>query len=62
MNLSLRNSQLKFKTAGKLPIIFEESMEYISNLIKEKWRMSTYNQLDLQTLGSQQVFKIEALI
>ena len=26
--LSLRNNQLKFKTAGKLPIILEEFIEY----------------------------------
>ena len=29
--LSLRNNQLKFKTSGKLPIILEESMKYISH-------------------------------
>jgi hypothetical protein len=26
--LSLRNNRLKFKTAGKLPIILEASIEY----------------------------------
>ena len=26
--LSLRNNRLKFKTAGKLPIILEEFIEY----------------------------------
>ena len=26
--LSLRDNQLKFKTAGKLPVILEEFMEY----------------------------------
>ena len=53
--LSLRNDRLKLKTAGKLPIILEESIEYTSILIKENQRMSTCNRLDLQTLGSQQV-------
>ena len=27
--LSLRNNRLKFKTAGRLPIILQESIEYI---------------------------------
>ena len=54
--LSLRNNRLKFiKTAGKLPIIVEEFYRIFPNLIKENWRMSTCNQLDLQTLGSQPV-------
>ena len=29
--LSLRNNRWKFETLGKLPIILEESMEYILN-------------------------------
>ena len=44
--LSLRNNRLKFKSAGKLPIILEEFIEYTSNLIKENRRMSTCNWLD----------------
>jgi hypothetical protein len=35
--LSLRNTRLKFiKTAGRLPIIFEEFIEYAPNLRKGK--------------------------
>ena len=33
--LSLRNNGLKFKTAGKLPIILEEFSEYTPHFIKE---------------------------
>ena len=52
--LRLRNNRLKFKTSGKLPIILEEFIEeYTPNLINENQRMSTCNQLDLQSLGSQ---------
>ena len=46
---------MKIKTVGKLPIILDKFIEYIPNLIKENWRMSTCNQLDLQTLGSQPI-------
>ena len=47
--LRLSNNRLKFKTAGKLPIILEEFIEY-------KRRMSsTCNRLELQALGSQPV-------
>ena len=52
---SWRSNRLKFKTTENLPIILEEFIEYTPNLIKEKWRMSTCNWLDLQTLGSQPV-------
>ena len=34
--LSFRNYWLKFKFAGKVPIILEESMEYISQSNKGK--------------------------
>ena len=51
----LRNNRLKFMTAGELPIIFREIYRIYSNLIKENRRMSTYNWLDLQTLGSQPI-------
>ena len=34
--LSLRNNRLKFKTAGKLPIILEESIEYTTRFNKGK--------------------------
>ena len=53
--LNLRNIRLKFKTAGKLPTILKEFIEYTPNLIKENRRMSTCNQLDSQTLGSQPI-------
>ena len=53
--LSLRNNRLKFKTAGKLPIILEEFYSMYPNLIKENLRMWTCHRLDLQTLGSQPV-------
>ena len=29
--LSLKNNRLKFETSGEVPIIWEESLEYISN-------------------------------
>ena len=35
------------KALGKLPIILEESVAYTSNLMKKTWKMSTWNQLDL---------------
>jgi hypothetical protein len=54
--MSLKNNRLKFKTPRKLPIILEEFIkEYTPNLIKEDRRMSTCNQLNLQTLGSQPI-------
>ena len=49
--VSLRNNRLKFKTAGKLPIILEEFIEYTPILIQGTRRMWTCNQLDLPTLG-----------
>jgi hypothetical protein len=49
--LSLRNNQLKFKTARKLPIILEESTEY-TQFNKGKAEHVHSNRLDLQTLGS----------
>ena len=53
--LSLRINRLKFKTtAGNLPIILEESIEY-TQLIEENERISKCNRLDLQTLGSQPI-------
>ena len=33
---SLKNNWLKFKTSGKLPIILEESVEYISLKVNEE--------------------------
>jgi len=53
--LSLRNNRLTFKTLGKLSIILEEFIDYTPLLIRENWRMSTCNRLDLQTLGSQPI-------
>ena len=50
--LSLRNNRLKFKIVGKLSIVLEEFVEYTP---KENQRISTCNQFDLQTLGSQLV-------
>ena len=54
--LSLRNNRLKFKSAGKSPVIIEEFIEYTPIQERKTRRMSTCNQLDLQiTLGSQPV-------
>ena len=53
--LSLRNNWLKFKAAGKLPIVLRGIYRIYLNLVKENRRMSTCNRLDLQTLGSQPV-------
>ena len=39
------------KTSGKLPIILEDSVEHTS-LIKKIRKITTYNQLDLEILGS----------
>ena len=50
--LSLRNNRLRLETSGGLPIILEESIEYISNEWKQNWNMSTCHQLDLESLGS----------
>ena len=48
--LSLRNKWLKFKTAGKLPIILEEFMEYTPIYWRKTGGCPTCNRLDLQTL------------
>ena len=53
--LSLRDNWLKFKTAGKSPVILEKNPRIYPNLMKETRRMSTCNRLDLQTLGSQSI-------
>ena len=47
-------NRLKFKTAGKLPIILEFHRIY-PNLVRENRRIWTCNRLDLQTLGCQLV-------
>ena len=44
---------VKFKTSRELPIIFRGIYRINPNSIKEKRRMSTCDQLELQTLGSQ---------
>ena len=49
------NSRLKFKTAGKLPIILEEFIRIFPSLIKESRTMPTCSRLDLPTVGSQPV-------
>ena len=49
--LSLRNNRLKSETWG----ILEEFYRIYLSLIKEYRRMSTCNQLDSQTLGSQPI-------
>ena len=49
--LSLRNNRLKFKASWKLPIIVEESIEHPSNWVRKNWKLTTYNWLDLETLG-----------
>ena len=51
--LSLRNNRLKFETSRTLAIILEESIEYTLNEWKKQNRkMSTFNRLDLESLGS----------
>ena len=50
--VQLRNSRLKFKTSGKLPIISEESVEYTSHYQSALRKITTCNRLDLETLGS----------
>ena len=50
--LSSSHNRLKFKTSGYLPIILEESIKYTSNEWKQNRKMSTCNQLDLESLGS----------
>jgi hypothetical protein len=52
--VSLRNNRVKIETGGKSPIVLKEFIEeYTPLTIKENRRMTTCNQLDLQTLGSQ---------
>ena len=54
--LSLRNNRLKFKDCRKIADHFRGIYRRIyPNLIKEIRRMSTCNQLDLQTPGSQPI-------
>ena len=54
--LTLRNNRLKFiKTAGELPIIVDEFIEYTPILKKENGKMSTCYWLDLESLGSQPI-------
>ena len=53
--LSLRNNQLKFKTAWKITKRFRGIYRIHPKLIKENRRMSTCNWLDLQILGSQPI-------
>ena len=53
--LSLRNNRFEFKTSGCLPIILEEFRGIYLKLMKKNQKMSTCNQLDLATLGSQPV-------
>ena len=50
--LSLRSNWLKFKTSGRLPIVWEECREYTSRVIKiEKSKdHPTCNWLELETL------------
>ena len=46
----------KFEIAGELPIVWEESVEEYTPVLKENRRMSsTCNRLDLQTLRSQPI-------
>ena len=49
---SLRKHRLRFETSGELPTILEESIEYASIEWKQKWKMSTCNRLNLESLGS----------
>ena len=48
--LSLKNNRLKFKTAEKITDYFRGIYRIYLNLLKRNRRMSTGNQLDLQTL------------
>ena len=48
--LSLKDDQLKFKTSRKLPIVLEEIYGMNLKLAKETWNITTYNQLDLETI------------
>ena len=50
--LSFRNYQLKLETLGELPIVLEESIEYIPHEWKQSRKMSTCHQLDLESPGS----------
>ena len=51
--LSLRNNRLKFKTAGKLPIILENFIKHTPHSWRKTGGCEHVNRLDLQTLGSQ---------
>ena len=46
-HLSWEKNRLSFKTSGELPIVLEESVEYVSNEWKQNQKMSTCNRLDL---------------
>jgi hypothetical protein len=49
--LSLRNNRLKFKTAGKLPVVLEELVEYAPPFYREKLKMSTMEPVGLGSTG-----------
>jgi hypothetical protein len=36
----------------EIPIILHKYVEYTSRLINQNWKITTWNQLDLETLGS----------
>jgi hypothetical protein len=43
------------KTLGKLLINLKEYVEYAFQWVKKNWKISTYNRLNLETLGPQLV-------
>jgi hypothetical protein len=53
--LSLRNNWLKCKTSKKIPHHFRKSCRIYPKLVEKLRKISTYNQLDLETLGSQPI-------
>ena len=48
----MKNNRLKFKTLEKLPINLEKNLRIYLKLIKKNQKITTCNQLDLETLGS----------
>ena len=56
------NNRLKSETAGELPIVLEESVEYSSDEWKQNWKMSTCDRLDLESLASNPDDKLIPLV
>ena len=49
--LSLKNNWLEFKSSRKLPIVLEEIYRMNLKLAKKYWNITTYNRLNLGTIG-----------